>query len=84
MPHALVADRKFSTLYDTKSFIFNNEPAEWGFGVDEEMIGQNQACDITDDTTGKPHASARKEVPMYINEVGHFSLKENCATKTST
>lgn len=66
-----------ATLFDIKSFLFNNEPAAWAFDVAEKIMGQNQVCDITDDTTGEPHVYARKEIPMYVNEVGHSGLKEN-------
>lgn len=30
-----------------------------------------QCIDITEESTGKPHDVARKEIPMYVNEVGY-------------
>ena len=43
----------------------------WGFDVPEEILGVEQVIDITDDCTGEPHEVARKNIPMYVNEVGH-------------
>jgi len=34
--------------------------------------------DITDDSTGEPHLTAKEDVPMYVNEIGHNkSLVQN-------
>jgi hypothetical protein len=54
-----------------KSFIFGNVPNEWPFEVEEKLFGEKQIIDITDDATGSPHELARKNVAMYVNEVGH-------------
>ena len=54
-----------------KSFLFGNVPNEWGFDTPEPLNDQPQMLDITDDLTGEPHEIACKNIPMYINEVGH-------------
>ncbi len=43
----------------------------WSFGVPEKILGREQVIDITDDITGEPHEDARKNLTMYVNEVGH-------------
>jgi hypothetical protein len=65
------ADRKRESQFTVKSFIFCNEPNEWPFDVEEKLFGEQQIIDITDDATGSPHELARKNIPMYVNEVGH-------------
>ncbi len=63
------SDRKEFNHYELKTFIFSNEPGEWGFEIDQKRPdGRVQLADITDDTTGMPHAIARKNIAMYINE----------------
>jgi len=62
--------------FNVKSFIFSHEPSEWSFGCEEKMNNlkdqeHDQMIDITDDVTGKTHDIARKNIPMYVNEVGH-------------
>lgn len=55
-----------------KSWLFDCNPAEWGFGVSEELLGcKDQTIDITDDVTGDTHKTAMSHIPMYVNEVGH-------------
>jgi hypothetical protein len=65
------SDRKVDYIYEIKSFIHSEGPANWGFDVPEKYSGRNQLLDITDDLTGEPHANAKREIPMYVNEVGH-------------
>ena len=67
----MLSDGKEYELFELKSFAFSNEPSEWAYDVEEEINGSTQAIDITDDLTGTPHENARKEIPMYVNEVGH-------------
>jgi hypothetical protein len=64
-------DRKSQEGFDLKSFIFSQEPSEWGFGVSEAFCESDQIIDITDDLTGKPSELAEQNIPMYVNEVGH-------------
>jgi hypothetical protein len=59
------SDRKPEDLFVIKSFIFSNVPGEWSFGALEMLHGMQQIIDITDDTTGTPTSTARKEIPMY-------------------
>ncbi|GAX17254.1 hypothetical protein FisN_10Lh112 [Fistulifera solaris] len=75
------SDRKTATLFDIKSFLFDNEPSAWAFDVEENILGQLQICDITDDMTGEPHVYARAEIPMYVNEVGHSGVEANVYVK---
>ena len=84
----LKADRKPEFLFSMKDFIFDNEPSSWRFDVKEKLNVnglQNQVVDFTDDTTGSPHAVARANIAMYVNEVGHdINLVENvCSLETS-
>ena len=61
-----------------KDFIFSHEPSSWRFDVNEELYGYPQVVDFTDDATGAPHALARANMSMYVNEVGHnMDLVEN-------
>jgi hypothetical protein len=55
---------KADDVFATKSFIFQNGPGEWGFGVEDTLHGQVLTVDITDDTTGLPNL-ARSYIPMY-------------------
>ena len=71
-----VEDRKMELHFQAKSFIFGFEPAMWGFGVQENIWGREQTVDITDDVTGEPHDMAQRNLPMYVNEVGHSNLEE--------
>jgi hypothetical protein len=64
-------DRKTESQFTVKSFIFGNAPNEWPFDVEEKLFGEQQIIDITDDETGSPHELARKNIAMYVNEVGH-------------
>jgi hypothetical protein len=36
----------------------------------EDLRGEEQVADITDDTTGIPHGIARQNISMYVNETG--------------
>ena len=36
----------------------------------EDLRGEEQVADITDDTTGVPHGIARQNISMYVNETG--------------
>jgi hypothetical protein len=65
------SDRKTESQFTVKSFIFGNAPNEWPFDVEEKLFGEQQIIDITDDATGSPHELARKNIAMYVNEVGH-------------
>jgi hypothetical protein len=65
------SDRKTESQFTVKSFIFGNAPNEWPFDVEEKLFGERQIIDITDDETGSPHEIARKNIAMYVNEVGH-------------
>ena len=72
------ADRKSDFIFGVKDFIFAHKPASWRFDVREELNGLNQVVDFTDDTTGLPHAAARANTAMYVNECGHdVDLVEN-------
>lgn len=63
------SDRKEFNHYELKTFIFSNEPGEWGFEIDQKRPdGRIQIADITDDKTGMPHSVARANIAMYINE----------------
>ena len=64
------SDRKPQLLYDIKNFIFSNEVCEWGFDVREDLKGDEQVADVTDDTTGMPHHVAKQNISMYVNETG--------------
>jgi hypothetical protein len=65
----LPSDRKEYNHYELKTFIFSNEPGEWGFEIDQKRPdGRIQIADITDDKTGMPHSVARENIAMYINE----------------
>jgi hypothetical protein len=65
-------DRKPILNFEVKSFLFSYEPQEWCFGVNEKLFGrEEQLIDVTDDVTGKTHQLAEKNLPMYVNEVGH-------------
>ncbi len=66
----LRSDRKFMMHYDLKNFVFSNEVSEWGFEIVEDLNGIDQVADVTDDTTGMPHAVTEQNVPMYVNETG--------------
>ena len=51
---------------------------EWAFAVEEKIHGELQIIDITDDVTGSPHELAKRNVAMYVNEIGHNkNLKQN-------
>ena len=65
-----IPDRKTALNFNLKSFIFSSEPYQWCFGVSELRVDGLQIIDITDDTTGSPHDIAKRNIPMYINEVG--------------
>jgi len=56
--------------------VFTNGPSEYAFEVASKFRGRTQVIDITDDTTGECHAIAKKNMLMYVNEVGHLSDKE--------
>jgi len=64
------SDRKPQLHYDIKNFIFSNEVSEWGFDVREDLKGDEQVADVTDDTTGMPHHIATQNISMYVNETG--------------
>ena len=51
--------------------------------MNEKRFRQDQICDITDDTTGKPHSNAKQEIPMYVNEVGNSGSKENVLIRSA-
>ncbi len=78
------ADRKSEFIFGIKDFLFGHEPSSWRFDVAEKLNGQNQVVDFTSDTTGYPHADARANTAMYVNECGHdSSLVENvCSFET--
>jgi hypothetical protein len=80
----LSADRKTEFIFGMKDFLFSHEPASWRFDVKEKLNGENQVVDFTDDTTGSPHAAARANTAMYVNECGHdIDLVENvCSLET--
>ena len=61
-------DVKDNLHYDFKNFIFDFEPSEWAYGIDEQRIGRDQVIDITDDATGEIHSTARQSTPIYVNE----------------
>ncbi|KAL3916105.1 MAG: hypothetical protein SGILL_005332 [Bacillariaceae sp.] len=68
----MVADRKTKPEFDVKSFIFSHEPSGWSFGCTERLCGvYEQLIDITDDATGEPHQTAKDDIAMHLNEVGH-------------
>lgn len=74
----LKEDRKIEIIFDVKNFLFSFEPGMWSFGVPEKILGRDQVIDITDDLTGEPHEEARRNLTMYVNEVGHnHSLRES-------
>lgn len=74
----LPADRKTEFLFCMKDFVFCHEPQSWRFDVKEKLNGEKQVVDFTDDSTGSPHDTARANVAMYVNEVGHDTdLVEN-------
>jgi len=78
----LPADRKTDQLFSVKDFIFSHEPSSWRFDVNEELYGYPQVVDFTDDATGAPHALARANMSMYVNEVGHnMDLVENVVAR---
>lgn len=72
------ADRKELNHYELKTFIFSNEPGEWGFEIDQKRPdGRVEVADITDDFTGMPHSVARENIAMYINETaGDLKLQQ--------
>lgn len=78
------SDRKTEFIFGMKDFLFSHEPASWRFDVKEKLNGENQVVDFTDDTTGSPHAVARANTAMYVNECGHdIDLVENaCSLET--
>ncbi len=78
------ADRKSEFIFGIKDFLFAHEPSSWRFDVTEKLNGQNQVVDFTDDISGYPHAAARANTAMYVNECGHdVSLVENvCSLET--
>lgn len=83
----LKADRKTEFIFCIKDFLFGHEPSSWRFDVSEKLNVnglQNQVVDFTDDATGSPHAVARANTAMYVNECGHdISLVENvCSLET--
>ena len=71
-------DRKRELDYDVKNYLFNDAPAEYGFGVNGDICGCKQIVDITDDATGTRHEAALRLPMNYVNEVGHNpNLKAN-------
>jgi len=64
-------DRKTELNFSMKNFIYDFEPAEWSYDVDEKILGDCQLIDITDDATGEVHSEAKKHTPIYVNEIGH-------------
>lgn len=66
-PHRPI-DVKDNLHFNFKSFIFNFEPSEWSYEVEEQRLGRDQAIDITDDATGEIHSLARQSTPIYVNE----------------
>lgn len=75
-------DRKTELVFAVKDFVFSYEPSGWRFDVPEELHGYSQVVDFTDDVTGEPHGTAIKNVPMYVNEVGHNpSLTQNVVSR---
>ena len=68
---SLHADRKTDMIFGLKDFLFSHEPSSWRFDVCETIRGHDQVVDFTEDTTGAPHDVARKQMAMYVNEVGH-------------
>jgi len=53
---------------NVKNFLFDYEPNEWAYGLDED---EDKMIDITDDTTGQVHELAQQNSTIYVNEVGH-------------
>ena len=64
------SDRKYQLHYDLKNFVFSNEVSEWGFDIVEDLNGNDQVADVTDDTTGMPHQITTQNICMYVNETG--------------
>ena len=64
------SDRKTQLHYDIKNFVFSNETSEWGFDIVEDLNGEEQVADVTDDSTGMPHHVAKQNISMYVNETG--------------
>lgn len=72
------SDRKEAYVCEVKSWIFDNNPNEWSFAVEEDLRDHSQMIDITDDETGEIHLNARARVTTYVNEVGYDKkLKSN-------
>lgn len=78
------ADRKTEFIFGMKDFLFSHEPQSWRFDVKEQLTGEDQVVDFTDDKTGSPHQAARANTTMYVNECGHdINLVENvCSLET--
>mmetsp|Transcript_11814 Transcript_11814/g.32744 ORF Transcript_11814/g.32744 Transcript_11814/m.32744 type:complete len:1756 (+) Transcript_11814:258-5525(+) len=64
-------DRKTESFFMCKSFIFQYEPSVYCFDVQERLRNENQVLDTSDDQTGMTHSDALKNIPTYVNEVGH-------------
>ncbi|KAL9178426.1 hypothetical protein ACHAXT_003756 [Thalassiosira profunda] len=62
-------DRKPLLHFDFKNFVYNNEPSEWSYEVPEELNGERQMVDITNEW-GVVHAAAAQHPSIYVNEVG--------------
>lgn len=59
------ADLKVDDVFAIKSFIFQQNPNEWGFAVEDIVHGQELTVDITDDRNGLPSDIASFYIPMY-------------------
>ena len=67
----LLTDRKPLSAFDMKCFLFQNQPNRYPMEAEQNLDGEPQMIDVTDDETGLPHEIAKANIPMYINEVGY-------------
>eukprot|EP00977_Amphora_coffeiformis_P006346 scaffold1353_cov161-Amphora_coffeaeformis.AAC.18 len=77
-------DRKPLSAFDMKCFLFQNQPNRYPIEAKENLEGEAQMIDITDDVTGLPHKIARAHIPMYVNEVGHDLANKQTVFCTSS
>lgn len=69
-------DRKIEPLFTAKNWILSFSPQEWPFEAAEPLYNHVQILDITSDSTGEPHETARKNLPMYVNEIGYSGSRQ--------
>lgn len=65
----LPSDRKSDKISLVKNFLYNWDPEGWNYEMAmHEKGGNYDIFDITDDLTGKLHASAKRNIICYVNE----------------